>query len=75
MQSADRKYPFVSALLTGTGSEVPVAHGLNGIPDDVWINLTDSTNTYVKGTHTGSVIKVNVTNAATYRIYAGFLNG
>ncbi len=75
MQSADRKYPFVSALLTGTGSPQNVAHGLNGIPDDILVVMDDSTNTYAKGTSTTSNIVLTVTNAAKFRIYAGFLQG
>ncbi len=76
MKTADRKFSFVSGLRTGTGSEESIAHGLTGIPNDVWCNLDDtSSKVYTMGTHTGSVLKITVSNGATYRVHAGFQAG
>ncbi len=76
MRTGDRKFPFVSGLRTGTGSEESIAHGLGSIPDDVWCNLdSTSSKSYIMGTHTSAVIKVTVTNGAPYRIHAGMIAG
>lgn len=70
----DHLFPFTSLGLTGDGSEQSIAHGLGlGAPDVVIVQVRDSsTATYIQGTHTGSVIKVTVTNGKTYDVFAGY---
>ncbi len=76
MQSVNRVFPFVSSLQTGNGSEQSIAHGLAGKPDYIHVILTDTnSNNYAIGTATTSVVKVTVTNTATYRVIAGIIEG
>lgn len=69
-QSLDHIAPFYLLGQTGTGSEVPIPHNLGVVPV-VLINLrSNSSKTYVQGTHTSTSILVNVTNGAVYDVFA-----
>jgi len=65
---------FVSDILTGTGSEQTIEHGLHSTPVLVMIGLVDNNGgadaVITLGTHTGTALKVTCTTTAKYKIMA-----
>ena len=70
----DRLDVFVSAEITGTGSEANTAHSLGHTPTVVIVYLTqkDTTTAFdiVEGTHDATNIKVDCEATAKYKIVA-----
>ncbi len=61
---------FVSATITGNGSEQATAHGLGATPDQVVIIPQVGVTSISEGAHDGTDVNVTVNNGGTYKILA-----
>ena len=65
---------FVSAEITGTGSNQDTAHGLGVTPTKVLVSVTDNTGsstfTVTEGAHDSTNVKVTLTSGVKYKVLA-----